>query len=103
MEKLENPGDTCDSVGNMMWINPFKSSTPGVPINKQSILDLKNHFFASPIAKYPGVVKVSVTLPLTLSAMQGYLTMISPEEKFHALILRIADDVRSERPTLDTW
>ena len=58
MSRDGNPVYKCG--GNLMWINPFKSPTPGVPINTASIQTLKDHYFKQPREMYPKVTQVAV-------------------------------------------
>ena len=100
----EGPDRVVKAGGNLMWINPFKSPTPGVPINNSSIQSLKDHYFKHPVDRYPKVTKVGVWGNPPKLKEKGWMPLMSPEEMFHALLLRIGEDVdANDEAALATW
>ena len=91
MSRDGNPVYKCG--GNLMWINPFKSPTPGVPINTTSIQSLKDHYFITPQEMYPKVTQVAVWGNPPKIGAKGWMVLQSPEEVFHSLLIRIGEDI----------
>ena len=90
--------------GNLMWINPFKSPTPGVPINMASIQTLKDHYFSTPRAMYPKVAQVAVWGNPPKTVAKGWMVLQSPEEVFHSLLIRIGEDITNNyEAALKVW
>jgi hypothetical protein len=92
--------------GNLAWVNPFRSPTPGVPINVSAVRDLQKYYFATPTQHFPQVIRVAVDMaqgktPGKLGA-RGWLTSVSPEEIIHALWLAMAAHV-ADRGSMRIW
>ena len=97
-----NPVYKCG--GNLMWINPFKSPTPGVPISTASIQTLKDHYFSKPVDMYPKVTQVAVWGNPPKVGAKGWMVLQSPEEVFHSLLIRIGEDItNNNEPALKVW
>lgn len=85
--------------GNLAWVNPFRSPTPGVPISATAVRDLMQHYFAQPTPHYPQSLRVAVNVRAGHSPAghaRGWMVSISPEEMLHALWLSMAKSLDDE-------
>ncbi|CAK0899826.1 unnamed protein product, partial [Prorocentrum cordatum] len=90
--------------GNLMCINPFKSPTPGAPINNSFTQSLEDHYFKNPVDRCPKVTRVGAWGNPPKLKEKGWMPFMSPEEMRHALLLRIGEDVdANDEEALATW
>ena len=82
---------------NLFWLNLWWSATPGLPLNKGGIKQLKQKWFRTPVSTFPVQVTIAVTDEITPAetSCYGHLKLMSPEEPIHALILAIGDAIRT--------
>jgi len=89
---------------NFFWLDFLRSPTPGIPLSRERVRELANYMFQDgPVAlKKPiGVVVTSADFPV--EAHKGSLLMITPEEKAHAILLKVAEDVRHGAKRSKLW
>ena len=80
---------------NFFWLDLLRSPTPGIPLSRQRVKELGDWMFKEgiiPLKKAIGVAVNSADFPV--DAHKGSLLMITPEEQAHAILLKVADDVR---------
>ena len=81
---------------NALWVDPYQSCTPGVPINKQSIQNLQDTVFTNVAqAKRLRNKWVVGTLASAPDVAKGSLQLLSPDEELFALIFALASKVNS--------
>ena len=96
--------------GNLGWLKPCFSTSPGVPFNENSIQKLQNYYFKEDTApqRFPGLVIVAVSnsqAPNGMMGERGAMEQVSPPELLHAFIMRVAELVRQGAPhdVLSGW
>lgn len=87
---------------NLFWLNMLFTPTPHVPVRRQAVDSLVEHFFKEP-APIDGVT-VSVFDAIKVAGHKGALEACSPEELRHAALFAMARDVKAERAeAIATW
>ena len=87
---LQNQGSYICAI-NLFWLDFMRSSTPGVPLNRQQVLALAGHVFGDGVAAPPPFVKrllecQSPHVVVPMPAMPSGLVMISPDEFCHCIL-----------------
>ena len=80
---------------NFFWLDLCRSITPGIPLSRQRVRELADWMFKDglvPLTKAIGVFVSSADFRVL--EHKGSLLMITPEERAHAILLKVADDVR---------
>ena len=96
--------------GNLAWLKPCCSTSPGVPFNENSVQKLKNYYFKEDTApqRFPGLVIIAVSNSQAESGMmgeRGAMEQVSPPELVHSFIMRVAELVDQGAPhdVLSGW
>jgi len=89
---------------NFFWLDLLRSLTPGIPLSRERVWELANFMFQDgPTAlKKPIGVTVS-SADFLVEAQRGSLLMITPEEKAHAILLKVAEDTRQGAKRSKQW
>ena len=80
---------------NFFWLDLVRSVTPGIPLSRERVRELAAWMFREgpvPIKKALGVVVSNADFPVL--AHKGSLLMITPEERAHAILMKVASDIR---------
>jgi hypothetical protein len=89
---------------NFFWLDLLRSPTPGIPLSRERVRALADYMFhdgPAALKKPIGVAVSSADFPV--QAHKGSLLMITPEEKAHAILLKVADDVRRGAKRSKDW
>lgn len=94
-----------EAAGNIWWLSPYYSPTPGVPLSRPAIESLRKYFFG----RSGSAERFIFPFPLTVAAEQGVnplesrgsLKRVSPEEIVAAFFLQVADEIRNAAPIED--
>jgi len=103
--RMEDLSGGYISGANLLWLNPFASPTPGVPLSARSLKEVTAQYFARPVDRFPGTVRVAVVNTTEWDpTKRGWMLTISPEEKMHALLLRIYEDIQNQdMAVMEVW
>ncbi|MCP4244942.1 MAG: hypothetical protein GY772_30750 [bacterium] len=90
--------------GNLFWLNLLTQVIPA-PINRGNVRRLMDHFFTKPLDAVPMTIVVEVDKKADVLDSRGHLVSLTPLEMVHALLFRIADDIKAKEPeaTLMLW
>ena len=87
------------------WLDLLRSPTPGIPLSRQRVKEFGDWMIKEGIIialkKAIGVVVNSADFPV--DAHGGSLLMVTPEEQAHAVVLKVADDVREGAKHHKQW
>ena len=89
---------------NFFWLDLLRSPTPGIPLSRERVRELANFMFQdgpTALKKPIGVAVSSADFPV--EANRGSLLMITPEEKAHAILLKVAEDIRQGAKRSKQW
>ena len=89
---------------NFFWLDLLRSPTPGIPLSRERVRELADYMFhdgPAALKKPIGVAVSSADFPV--QEHKGSLLMITPEEKAHAILLKVADDVRCGAKRSKDW
>lgn len=61
---MKQPSRCYLAGGNLLWLNFQALTSPYVPINMSAVNNLKQYFFAKPVARFPETVSVGAAAQL---------------------------------------
>ena len=83
---------------NMFFMDLVKPATPGIPINKSSVMSLSNQKFMKPI-KFPQIIVIGVDhVGENIFESLGALHVVTPLELLHAMIFAVVRDIQAVNP-----
>ena len=80
---------------NFFWLDHCRPITPGIPLSRQGVRELADWMFKDGPVPLPKAIGVFVSsADFRVLEHKGSLLMITPEERAHAILLKVADGVR---------
>ena len=89
---------------NFFWLDLLRSPTPGIPLSRQRVKGLGGWMCMKSISPLNKPIGVAVNSPdFPVDAHKGSLLMTTPEELDHAILLKVAADVRHGAKNHKQW
>ncbi len=89
----------CYEAGfNLLSVNLLWSATPSTPIHTRAVTQAIDLYFPTPMPRLPSNMTATVVVQSRTDKVweqKGNLRMVSPQEIYHAFVLRVAQDIES--------